>query len=171
MRRRIARMDPFLDARLEPIRDAVRRAKVCGELRRMWQAGTAEPWRLRQIATRLGVTVKSLVSCFNIALSGRSHGTDVPNRHADAGDALPGFLPELHGCRTFGRVALRPYFGAGWARIEQQSAILQRRLVPLENLPAEMERASRYAASLRCRVMVSRDVVMNISEAASPLHG
>jgi hypothetical protein len=62
-------------------------------------------------------------------------------------------LPELHGCRTFGRVALRPYFGAGWARIEQQSAILQRRLVPLENLPAEMERARRIRDWLR----VARD--------------
>jgi len=42
IRRRITRVDPFLDARLEPAGDAARRARACGQLRRMWQVGTAE---------------------------------------------------------------------------------------------------------------------------------
>jgi Glycosyl transferase family 2 len=129
MRRRIVQMDPFLDARLEPALDAARRARIRGTLRRMWHTGTADVAELQHVAAELGTTRELLAEHFAVvpALSGATvrPSTSIDNR------------------------AGRQYFGTCWEQVEQQCPMLQRRLVPLEDLPVETARAIRIRNGLR----------------------
>ena len=126
MRRRIVRLDPFLDARLEPALDAARRSQIRGKLRPLWQAGTCDIAELQRIAARLSTTNETLARFFALAW-----------------DADRGCVSRV--CLAAGR----GHFGAGWAQLERQCSVLQRRLVPLEDLPVETGRAKRIRDWLR----------------------
>jgi hypothetical protein len=128
MRRRIVQVDSFLDARLEPALDATRRSRICGRLRCMWQSGTGEAAELQQLAAKLRISSEFLARRFAIIPAGGAADPVVSPVHQSAG---------------------REYFGARWARLEQLSPVLQRRRVPLENLPAETGRAKRILDRLR----------------------
>lgn len=118
LRLRSARAVAFLDGRLEPAHEAARRARICAELRHMWRAGIAESARLRRVAATLQVTTRFLAACFGIP-------------------------PSESRCRDENSGQQRTYFGAGWAQLEQQSAVLRRRRVPHESLAAEAAQAMR----------------------------
>jgi hypothetical protein len=124
MRRRIAQMDPFLDARLEPALDSARRSQISSIMRQMWQVGTGEVAELQRIAAKLRTTSEFLARHFAI-------------------------VPIAGGACSVQQNARRGYFGTGWARLEQQCPVLQRRLVPLENLRVETVRARRIRDWLR----------------------
>lgn len=64
MRRRMVRVDPFLDDRLEPAHAATRRALLCGRLRRIWRSGSATPRELRRMASRLALSPDDLARFF-----------------------------------------------------------------------------------------------------------
>ena len=129
MRRRIVKTDPFLDARLEPALDATRRSRISGQLHQMWQTGAGDAAELQRIAAKLRTTSESLTRHFAIVPVAWGAG--------------------LEGVSCVQQNAERGYFGAGWARLEQQCPVLQRRLVPLENLPVETARAERIRDWLR----------------------
>jgi hypothetical protein len=129
MRRRIVKTDPFLDARLEPALDATRRSRIRGKLHQMWQTGAGDTAELQRIAAKLRTTSESLTRHFAIVPVAWGAG--------------------LEGVSCVQQNAERGYFGAGWARLEQQCPVLQRRLVPLENLPVETARAERIRDWLR----------------------
>jgi hypothetical protein len=124
MRRRIAQMDPFLDARLEPALDSARRSQISSIMRQMWQVGTGEVAELQRISAKLRTTSEFLARQFAI-------------------------VPVAGGACSVQQNAGRGYFGTSWARIEQQCPVLQRRLVPRENLPVETVRARRIRDWLR----------------------
>jgi hypothetical protein len=129
MRRRMVKMDSFADDRLEPALDSVRRSRIRGRLRHMWRAGTGEIAELRRIAAKLKTTSDSLARHFSIIPSAEAAG--------------PKGISFIHGNAGHG------YFGAVWARFEEQCPVLQRRLVPLESLPMETARARRVRDWLR----------------------
>ncbi len=129
MRRRIVEMDSFADARLEPAPDSVRRSRIRGRLRHMWRVGSGEVAELQRIAVKLRTTSGSLARHFAIVPASEcAERRSVSTIHRNAG------------CR---------YFGAAWARLEEQCPVLQRRLVPLENLRVETARAARVRDWLR----------------------
>ncbi len=129
MRRRIVQADPLLDERVEPALDAARRSRICGKLRCMWQSGTGESAELQRLAAKLRISSESLARRFAIVPAG--------------GAADPVVVSPVR------QSAGRGYFGARWAQLEQLSPVLQRRRVPLENLPAETVRAKRIRDRLR----------------------
>ena len=148
MRRRMVQMDAFLDADLEPARDAARRAWLRGKLRRMWQAGTG-PWgELRRIATHLQIPAAELASRFAlrvdtpcIGAGGQAPACSVPDQIAAGSSPGPGPVLQTH------QQDEPQYFGAAWAWVERHR--LPRRRVPLHDLPAETLRAARILGWLR----------------------
>ncbi len=60
MRRRMVRIDELLDERLEPARDAARRAWLRARLHRAWRSGVKEPADIGGLAVRLGMAADDL---------------------------------------------------------------------------------------------------------------
>ena len=62
MRRRMVAADAFLDERLEPVRDAARRASLRAWLRRLWSAETRSPGASSLLAMRLSLPREELAT-------------------------------------------------------------------------------------------------------------
>ncbi len=172
MRQRMARVHEFLDERLEPVVDALRRARLRVALRGGWQdrraclrraAGGAgnEGWP-RAIAPATpqspGAASPGLFRApLGIGAPGPVHAAgrpvppeavDRPMAHLAARLGLPAEAVE--------QALNERYFGAAWAAVEAQSRLLRRRPVPLVALPAQTARAQR----VRDRLAADRDATL-----------
>ncbi len=145
MRRRMERPDPFLDERLEPAADWLRRVRLRRRLREEWAAG-ADPVSppLPTLAARLGIPRLAPHRAARRPLFRNRVGRD------------RGSEPEIAPARTRAARSARDRNGSGRAHPRPNQA---------------RSRSSRYAASRRCRIGAKPVAAMKPSEAASPVAG